>query len=79
MQYIEKNSWTLICWSKIMFIIIFCSKKSPYEVVVQWLKIWLLNVEAKSSNPHTCNLNHFGYLDIVIRLLRMQTLLDHLT
>jgi hypothetical protein len=26
-------------------------KKSLYGVVVQWLKIWLLNMEVRSSNP----------------------------
>jgi hypothetical protein len=62
-----------------MFIMIFCPKKSPYEVVVQWLKTWLFNVKVKSSSPHTCNLDYFGYLATVIRLPRLQTLLDHLT
>ncbi len=30
---LEKNSWKLIttCWSKIMLIIICCSRKSPYK------------------------------------------------
>jgi hypothetical protein len=43
------------------------SKKSPYGVMVQWLKTWLLNVEVRSSNPHTCNLGYLGYLGDLIR------------
>jgi hypothetical protein len=61
-----------------MFITIMLSKKSPYEVAVQWLKTWLLNVEVKNSNPHICNLNYFGYLSDLIKKPRLQNLLNHL-
>jgi len=43
------------------------SKKSPYGMVVQWLRIWLFNVEVKSSSPHTCNVCYLGYLGDLIR------------
>ncbi len=46
-------------------------KKSPYGVVVQWLKTLLLNVEVRSSNPHTCNLGYLGYLGDLIRQPRL--------
>jgi hypothetical protein len=54
------------------------SKKAPYGVVVQWLKIWLFNVEVRSSNPHTCNLSYLNYLSELIRQCRLQKLLNHL-
>ncbi len=50
MQYVEfflMEAFT-ICWSKIMFITIMLLKKSPYGVVVQWLRIWFLNVDLKN-------------------------------
>jgi hypothetical protein len=44
------------------------SKKNlPYGVVVQWLWTWLLNMEVRSSSPHTCNLGYLGYLGDLIR------------
>jgi hypothetical protein len=50
-----------------MFIIVCCLKKSPYGVVVQWLKTWLLNVKVKNSSPHICNLGYLGYLGDLIK------------
>jgi hypothetical protein len=43
------------------------SKKSPYGVVVQWLMIWFLNLEVRSSSLHTCNLAYFGCLSDLIK------------
>jgi hypothetical protein len=40
------------------------SKKITLWGGVQWFKIWLLNVKARSSSPHTCNLGYLGYLVI---------------
>jgi hypothetical protein len=61
-----------------MFITIMLSKKSPYGVVVQWLRIWFINVKVRNSSPHICNLGYFGYLSDLIKKLRLQNLLDHL-
>ncbi len=52
--------------------------KSPYGVMVQWLRTWLLNVEVKSSTPHTCKLSYLGYLGDLIKYTRLQILLDNL-
>jgi hypothetical protein len=41
-------------------------KKSPFGVVVQWLRTLLFNVQVKSLNPHTSNLGHLGYLGDLI-------------
>jgi hypothetical protein len=38
------------------------TKKSPHEMVVQWLMTWLFNMNVKSSSPHNCNLVYLGYL-----------------
>jgi hypothetical protein len=50
-------------------------QKSPYGVVVQWLKTWLLTVKARSLSPHTCNLGYLGYLGNLIKQPRFQILL----
>jgi hypothetical protein len=50
-----------------MFMTIMFFKKSPYGVVVQWLKTWLFNVEVKSLSPYTCNLGYLCYLGDLIR------------
>jgi hypothetical protein len=70
MQYVEKKFMEkiiTICSSKIMFITICYQKKSPYGLVVQWLRTWLLNVEVRSSSPHICNLGYLSYLGDLIR------------
>jgi len=53
-------------------------KKSPYGVVVPWLRIRLLNVKVRSSSPHICNLGYLGYLDDLIKEPSLQSLLKHL-
>ncbi len=39
-----------------------CPKKSPYGVVVRWLRILTFQFES----PHTCNLGYLGYLGDLI-------------
>jgi hypothetical protein len=56
-----------MCWFKIMLITICCPRKSPYGVVVQWLKTLFFNVKVRSSSPYTCNLGYLGYLGDLIR------------
>jgi hypothetical protein len=51
-------------------------QKLTYGVVVQWLKTWFFNVKVKNSSPQICNL---GYLCDLIKELKLQSLLDHLT
>jgi hypothetical protein len=41
-------------------------KNHYFGVVVQWLKT-CLNVEVRSSSPHTCNLGYLGYLGDLVR------------
>jgi hypothetical protein len=38
----------------------------------------LINVEVRSSSPHTCNLGYLGYLGDLIKYLKLQRLLNHL-
>ncbi len=38
----------------------------------------LINVEVRSSSPHTYNLGYLGYLGDIIKYLKLQRLLNHL-
>ncbi len=38
----------------------------------------LINVEVRSSSPHTYNLGYLGYLGDLIKYLKLQRLLNHL-
>jgi hypothetical protein len=55
------GNWLQYVSSKSCLLQYVINKESPYGVVVQWLKIWLLNVEVRSLSPYTYNL---GYLDL---------------
>jgi hypothetical protein len=70
MQYIEKKihgSWLLYVGPKLCSLQYVVPKRLPCGVVVQWLKIWLFNVEVRSSSPHTYNLGYLGYLSDLIK------------
>jgi hypothetical protein len=47
------------------------SKKSPYGVMVQWLRTWFFNGKVKSSNPHMWNVGYLGYLGDLIKKPRL--------
>jgi hypothetical protein len=36
--------------------------------MLQWLRIYFLNVKVRSSRPHTYNLGYFGYLNDLIKV-----------
>jgi hypothetical protein len=69
MQYIEKKfmkiDYNTLIQNHVYYNML--PKKSPYGVVVQWLRTWLFNVKVKSSSLHTCNLGYLGYLGDLIR------------
>ncbi len=49
-----------------------CSLQYVVQKITLWgggamVKDWFLNVEVRSSNPHTCNIGYLGYLDDLIR------------
>jgi hypothetical protein len=69
MQYVERIHGSLLQYvsPKSCLFQYVVQNKSPYGVVVQWLRIWLLNVEVRNSSPHTCNLGYLGYLGDLIR------------
>jgi len=50
-----------------------------YNMLSKKITLWgggamvkdLINVEVKSSSPHTCNLSYLGYLRNLIKLLKL--------
>jgi hypothetical protein len=77
----EHGNWLQYVSPKSCLLQYVVQKKSSYGVVVSWLRTWFLNVEVRSSSPHTRNLGYLGYLGDLIkypRLPRLQNLLDHL-
>ncbi len=65
MQYVEKTfmkiDYNMLVQNQVHYIIL-SNTNHLMGVVVQWLKTWLLNVEVRNSNIHTCNLGSLGYL-----------------
>ncbi len=63
MQYVENKfmeiDYNMLVQNHVHYDV---QKKSLYGVVVQWLRTWFLNMEERSSNPHTCELGYLGYL-----------------
>jgi hypothetical protein len=64
MQYVEKQfmevDYNMLVQNHVYYNML--KKNHLMGLVVQWLRIWLVNVEVRSSSLHTCNLGYVIYL-----------------
>jgi len=64
MQYVEiffmKVDYNTLVQNHVYYNML-SEKNHLIEVVMQWLRTWLFNVEVRSSIPHTYNLGYFDY------------------